>query len=153
MKHDEIKNKLEAFHDGELPKEESREIALHAESCAECRSALEDLGRLKTALSRAAKVEPSESFVARVMGSLPEEAKPLPKIITVRPRPFLRWALPLAGYAFALLLIVFVLMPREPVMNVENILLSYAPDGAQQFFSQESLNVGELLNIKEEALI
>ena len=41
MKHEEIKEKLFAFYDGELPGAEQEEITVHLRSCLACRQSYE----------------------------------------------------------------------------------------------------------------
>lgn len=149
MNHNQIKEKLSAFFDRELPEEERSEIALHSRSCSECRKVLEDWARLRTAFSEIEKPEPSENFVESVMDRL--EVEELTALSVPRERSsILRWLVPAFGYAFALFLVFAAVTPQEPSVDTGTVLLSEVSEGAQWAFGNEPLDLGKLLNGEED---
>lgn len=70
MNHEEIRERLGAFCDGELPEKERVVLSAHLSGCAKCRQTCEDWKRIAAALFIPSAISPSESFVSRVMEKL-----------------------------------------------------------------------------------
>ncbi|MEK7287562.1 MAG: zf-HC2 domain-containing protein [Elusimicrobiota bacterium] len=73
MNHEELKEALFTFHDGELAGKERQEVETHLVTCSDCRLALERWKKISGVLLRPAKIAPSEEFVSRVMRRIEEE--------------------------------------------------------------------------------
>ncbi len=97
MKHEEIRELLGQWIDGELGAAEAAAVAAHAAACAGCRADEARLRRLGPALFQAAAPpdpRKTEAFVARVMARV--EADSIPA--------WTRWLTPALGMALAGLL-------------------------------------------------
>lgn len=127
MKHDEAKERLFAFHDGELAAGERREVEVHLETCAECRRELAVWKKVAGAFFRPVPVQSSEAFVQGVMEKLREVEEPLPAL---RDRLFPRWLVPAMGFAFAVMLFTLALPVRETSVSAESLLLADGREGA-----------------------
>ncbi|OGW79248.1 MAG: hypothetical protein A3G33_00160 [Omnitrophica bacterium RIFCSPLOWO2_12_FULL_44_17] len=149
MNHQQIREKLTAFHDPELPSEERLEIAKHLESCEDCRGVLNRCEHAAKMFSRATLPKPSEKFVTGVMDRL-ERLEELTPAVVERPTPFLRWLFPAIGYGFALLLMLIAISNREPLIDTETVLLADTPQKTQWTFSKEMPEIDTLLNLKED---
>lgn len=83
MTHDEIKDGLSAYFDGQLGPEKAVEIAAHVAACAECRAALDELTALSAGVrqnfSAAAPAAMKERVLARALAG----KKPLLRPATV----------------------------------------------------------------------
>ncbi len=60
MEHSFYRDKLSAFHDGQLTAEEQRMLQEHIDSCPECRKALEEYERLDALIDRHADLDDSD---------------------------------------------------------------------------------------------
>ena len=76
MNHDEYKEKLSAFLDGELTDAERDDVLTHLETCAACRTHLAELTALHDALSDMEDVDVPEGFADGVLARLHEEKMP-----------------------------------------------------------------------------
>ncbi|MEK7742830.1 MAG: zf-HC2 domain-containing protein, partial [Elusimicrobiota bacterium] len=63
MNHSELRDKLDAYYDRELPEREAREMEAHLGSCAPCRRELEDWKSLAQTLLHPPPPSASEAFV------------------------------------------------------------------------------------------
>lgn len=94
MKHEEIRELLGQWVDGELGESEAAAVSAHAAACAGCRADERRLRRLGPALFRAAApADPrrTEAFVARVMARVEADSVPA----------WTRWLTPALGLALA----------------------------------------------------
>ena len=107
MEHDDIRERLSDFLDGELGPEEHRSVSEHLAGCGECRQALEQWRRLSRALFRK-PAQPTraetEVFVSRVMGGIPSQEPAWPAF---------RWFAPALGLSFAAFVLSFTLPSQE----------------------------------------
>ncbi len=90
---DPIFNKLSAYLDGELNEREAAAVEAHIETCAECRSGLDELRRLSALLDGSPEPDftPVQDFRSQLMLQLPrrdESSRPVPEA------PFLIWSAP-----------------------------------------------------------
>ena len=76
MNHDEYKEQLSAFLDGELTDAERDDVLAHLETCAACRSYLAELTALHDALGDMEDVDVPEGFADGVIARLHEESAP-----------------------------------------------------------------------------
>jgi hypothetical protein len=74
MNCNEIENRFPAYLEGLLSPEESREIAGHLSSCAQCSRALTDLKKTQEIVNGLDEVEPPPFFEQRIMARVREEA-------------------------------------------------------------------------------
>lgn len=141
MDHNALKEKLFLYLDEETSADEKREISFHLNGCSECRQILDRLKQMKTALTKT-ELEPSGTFVYKVMGRLaPQEAAAVPFELPG----FLKWLLPTAGYALAIILMVNAIASRQTPVNTETILLTDVPSKAQWSFSDQSPEINNLM--------
>ena len=142
MNHETIKEKLQAFRDRELAKEENGEIERHLPFCEECRGILKRWETIRGAFMRAASAGPSEIFVQEVMVRLGRLDEPAP---SVRRWAFLDWLFPALGYSFAIVLMAIAITHREPLVNTESVLLADVPQNSHWAFSPEPAGVNTVL--------
>lgn len=76
MNHDEYKEKLSAFLDGELTDAERDDVLAHLETCAACQTYLAELTALRDALGDMEDVDVPEGFADGVLARLYEEKMP-----------------------------------------------------------------------------
>lgn len=113
MDHDELRDLLTEYHDGELSPEKRGEVERHLQSCRECGGELGRLRRLARLFKRPAPA--SEEFVRGVLARLPAETgEPSPALW----RPWLAPALAMA--AAALLLALDLGSRNAPGVHEEN---------------------------------
>jgi len=149
MNHRKIQEKILTYRDAELPGNERREIDAHLAACEKCRGLLKRWEKIGGALSTVPFPAPSEEFVRQVMARLPENEEPAEETVSW-PWPFLRWAVPATGYAFAIFLFFAALLHEEPVVNAGTVLLDSVPQESQWTFSEETPGINTLLIVKEE---
>lgn len=94
--------RISAYHDGELPAPEARELGRHISGCPECRGELERLRALSDWLSSA----PAPEIPAGLLGRLRRSVRPQ------RDRVILRMAKALTAAAAAVLMVCSVLLWR-----------------------------------------
>ncbi len=95
MNCERISTQLVAYMDGRATESERREVEAHLESCAACRTRVEEFRRLWTVLDEAPVVEPSLGFDPRMR-----------QRIAAEPRPRLwNWLVPSPRLAFAVTLL------------------------------------------------
>jgi anti-sigma factor RsiW len=119
--------RVQAFFDNELDAIASADIERHLQHCAECRTLLQDLGKVRAAMRRDLAYERAAPVLrARVLQALDDEAKSSPAPANVRrlmpkpKRPFLVGAFSGAGgMAIAAALALFLLVPTlsSPLMD------------------------------------
>ena len=69
---------LEPYLDGELDRDEARELEVHVDGCAECRDALEALGRLRHAVrTQAPHYAAPDSLRMRIRETSPQQVSEL----------------------------------------------------------------------------
>ena len=76
MNHDEYREKLSAFLDGELTDTERDDVLKHLETCEACQTYLAELTALRDALGDMEDVDVPEGFADGVMARLHEESAP-----------------------------------------------------------------------------
>jgi anti-sigma factor RsiW len=101
---DQIRNKLNAFLDGELDQRGQIEVQAHLETCQTCRDELEALRRASHILRSAPEPEfaSAQSFKAQLMLHLPHQTEALPEAAHSHSQ-LLPWMVPaavLAGWIF-----------------------------------------------------
>ncbi len=74
MKHEELRERLHEYRDGELDGAVAAEVAAHLPACADCRGVLEGWERLAQGLLKAVPAA-EEGFVGRVMARIAEEER------------------------------------------------------------------------------
>lgn len=84
MKCSEVKRRLSAFLDGEIPGAEEREITEHLNICRDCQEELTALSRVMDALGVLEGMEPPPYFITRVRQCVREEGKPAPFLERIR---------------------------------------------------------------------
>lgn len=73
MNHEEVRQSLDAYHDGELSGAARREVEAHLSACPECRRSLADWRKAAAVLFRPPEVSASEPFVRAVMDRVKTE--------------------------------------------------------------------------------
>ncbi len=110
MNCEHISTQLVAYVDGRATEPERREVEAHLESCAACRTRVEEFRRLWTVLDEAPVVEPSLGFDARMR-----------QRVAAEPRPHLwNWLVPSPRLAFAVALLAVMsvwLSSRPPAIE------------------------------------
>ena len=76
MNHDEYKEKLSAFLDGELTDAERNDVLTHLETCAACQTYLAELTALHDALGDMEDIDAPEGFADGVLARFHEEKMP-----------------------------------------------------------------------------
>ncbi len=131
MTHDEIKNQLDAYADGEVSTAHSREIAAHLQACASCRLQHDEWLRIKTAFLKPSPELPSESFIFKVMENIREQNEPFNLFELIR------WALPtFAVMAAALFFIGAVPFESDQAFALETALTKGGSPFSLQEFSE-----------------
>ena len=135
MNHSDLREKLHAFYDRELPERESREVEAHLGACAPCRAALESWESLAGALFRSPPPRESEAFVRRVMANLPEAEAPLAFYAW-------RWLTPACALAAAAFVLILSWPNGNPIaaetlllaeeQEEASSLLAFAPRGPER---------------------
>ena len=155
MNHKKAEKILSVFYDFELSEKEHLEVAEHVDVCKSCQFALKHFEGISAIFSRSAVLHPSESFTNRFMERLAHLEVPVKKV--GQRFSFLNdLFFPLAGYSFALLLMITAVMHWEPYMAsgktiTESMLLTNIPQETQWAFFQEKPEMTNLLETKEEA--
>lgn len=127
MSHEEIKESISAFHDGELSQEKRLEIEAHLKTCADCRHALEAWREVARTFFKQTPVEPSPDFVLKVMGRLKDFEEPSqPR----RDGTFPRWLVPAMGLGFAALFFFLAVPEQEIAVSTEILLLADGREGS-----------------------
>lgn len=88
---------LSAWLDGELTRQEERELTAHLEVCPQCRALARQLEACRDAMGRLGEAEPPQGFAQRVMDQIAAEQPQ--KIIPLRRRPQVRALASLAACA------------------------------------------------------
>ncbi len=123
----------QAYFDGELDAIAAAEVERHAETCADCRALLEDLGQLRTAIrSDLSEVQTPPTLRARIERALDREAaaenpRPIrPVAATWRKRPFWLGAFSgIGGTAMAAALAFFLLSPTLNNTLLDDIVAAH----------------------------
>jgi len=114
MTHEEIKKRLSAFHDGELPRAETLLIEKHLGGCAECALELARLRAFDELLAPRVQWEDDRAFTAEVLERIRE---PRPPAAAGERSPFRGWwevpVLALASFALYVLYVETALLPAE----------------------------------------
>ncbi|MCB4756951.1 MAG: zf-HC2 domain-containing protein [Elusimicrobia bacterium] len=146
MEHEDIKEKLILFFDGELPMNEQQIVRQHVESCTKCREELaiwnEIDKRLVASASAAIRNEDTEEFVRRVMDKLPRP-RTMQSILHWNYSNW--WKLAAIG-AVSTIILLFVGLPRKTTVSVGAMLLAdqYSQDKSQLFLRTEEPKTEEL---------
>ncbi|MBI4388104.1 MAG: zf-HC2 domain-containing protein [Candidatus Omnitrophica bacterium] len=152
MDHQSIKEKLLSYKDPELSTAEREQITLHLTSCEDCRSAFARWEAVRSKFKALPSARSSEAFVNQVMARLDALEKVEPTIVVSEQRPFLRWLLPLTGYAFAFFLMILAITHQEQQVNTDAVLLADVPQASQWTFSMETPDTSRLLGIQKEEI-
>ncbi len=67
MTHEEIKESLSAYFDGQLGPEKTVEITAHIQACKECRTALDEFGALSAGVKKTLPVQAPAAMKDRVL--------------------------------------------------------------------------------------
>lgn len=95
MNHEQIKDKIDEYYDGELTSEDARFFKAHLNSCSECRHELTEWEKTSNLFLRShAPVMDTEHFVTRVMARIPQEEYPVKGMFAS----FLKLGFALAGF-------------------------------------------------------
>lgn len=78
MEHDQLRTKLSAWHDGELPADLMNSVADHLRNCPECRKEVEELNRVDLLVRSLPGFEVPEEFASRVSALIAAAAEPRP---------------------------------------------------------------------------
>jgi len=108
MDHQEAGDLLSEYRDGELSPDQSRGIAAHLESCADCRRALAGFERLGAALFAPPAPPDPEAFTRAVMARV---SAPEPELAVTEDSWTRSWAVPAFGFVVAALLLA-MLFPK-----------------------------------------
>lgn len=144
MNHEEIKDKLAALYDGELPESEQGALRSHIGQCPECREEYRGWERIATSLFQAPEVKASESFAEEVMVKIEALEEP---VSAPDWGGLARWLVS----AFALgsvALFLFLSTPNgEMPVTTETLLLANGFEGAtsEWMFYPEAPDSNELL--------
>jgi anti-sigma factor RsiW len=142
--HEQTKNKLFAFYDGELPVAERREVAAHLEICPACREEHRRWSAAAALFFRPSQPQASEAFVRRVMARVEAEAHPSPFSGLFA----WRWLAPAVGAGLAALALT-VLVPRDDSpISTETLLLASAVENGG--VAQELPSADEMLGFTLE---
>lgn len=111
--HEEIRQMLSAYLDGELTQASAQRVRVHLEECGQCRRALDEMARLQTMTKELAFPEPPE-----------ERMKELEKSLSVQAPRRLGWLFVVAGVVAWLLYgaVTYVRHWRPP--TVEDLIAS-----------------------------
>jgi len=82
MTHEEIKEALSAYFDGQLGPEKAVEISAHVSACADCRAALDELSLLSAGIKKNLPVSAPAAMKERVLARAGEK-KPRSRASTV----------------------------------------------------------------------
>ncbi len=145
MDHNQLKEKLFEYYDGEVSPIEHAEIHSHIESCSECRVSLQDWRRISTTFFKTNPKLQSDFFVGRVMARLEAAPQPFPFGFL---SPLLKMSF--AGASLALALVA--LNSSSSPVTVDSLLLA---DGRSQtntnwIFEENEVETGELLGYSME---
>ena len=147
MNHQEWKEKISAFLDGELPPAERAAVERHRNTCAECDAMARNWGALSQTFFTAPAEINSEEFVQKVMARVPGGM-----LAAAVWGGWKRWAW--AAAAAGMLAMAF---PFESLMTstptTERLLLEDSNDSPAMngFFSGEDSSTGELLGLNWDA--
>lgn len=133
MTHDEWRDLLHGYRDGELADPEKAGVQGHLEECRECRLELERWERLAAGLLKPLPPA-SEGFVARVMAGIEEEER------EAKPAPAGWWLAPSFALAAGLFLLLWSGTVTAP--SAELLLLA---DGSDWAFSQREPGPDDVL--------
>ncbi len=137
MDHEQFRDSLHEYHDGELSPEKRRSLELHLKSCPDCAADLRRLTRLSVLFQRPAPA--SEEFVRAVMAGLAAEA-PEPALSAWR-----RWLVPAMALAAAALLLALDL-GQKPSPGERDVF----EDGADWVFQDAEPETEELFALAME---
>ncbi|MFH1723996.1 MAG: zf-HC2 domain-containing protein [Elusimicrobiota bacterium] len=127
MDHAELKEKLHALRDGELPEAERREVEAHIVECSDCRLDHGRWEKVAAAFFRTPEPLTSEAFVARVMEGVEREETPEFEVPAGPWDAAIRWMVP--AFAAASVALILTAWPgRETDISTETLLLA---DGAE----------------------
>lgn len=138
MNHENIKEKLLAFYDQELPEIERQEIKGHLVSCQECAETLKRWEAVSRAIGKIKLDSDPDFFVRRVMNKIEDLERPaVPELR----RSFMpKWAMPVLGYGLAFGLMFLAIAYREqPAWSTEGVLMADLPQESQMLLSDESV--------------
>jgi len=122
MNHQDMKERIFEYLDGEVPTDGRRAIEAHLPRCPECRTILDGWRQTKANYLDPLSVQPSKAFIANVMRDVRSCEAPESSMGRFLKPLFSRWAFPalslsVAGFTMALLYAV------QPVNNAEDGLV------------------------------
>ena len=148
MSHAELKQKIFLLVDAaELAEEERRALQTHAETCAECRRALERWRGASAALFNKAPVQAPWGFTGRVMARLEN--------LGSRPEAGLwwrnlRWEIPVLAMTAAALFLVFGTPRLGPSAPTVTVLLSSVAEEEPVSWVSPTATVEEISGVMED---
>lgn len=107
MDHEELKEKIHGFYDGELSEKEAARVENHLQNCVECGRELEEWRRVASVFFKPGPSANTEAFITRVMARLEDNTTPS----------FLRWVWGWPAPALALGVLTFALIGTLPQEN------------------------------------
>lgn len=128
MNHEEIKEALSEYRDGELAPAARAAVALHLESCSECRAELAFYERAASALLRPAKAPSAfqtEAFVRAVRERLAEPENAFERLLSTP-----KWLVPALAFAVAAAAFAVALPPRVDTSDPADALLMAQDQGS-----------------------
>ncbi len=150
--HDQTRQRVFAYHDGELPEAERPDVLAHLEGCPDCRAASRRWATLAGAFFRTPALPPSPSssdvFVRRVLARVEAERK---ENLSMWEGAW-RWLVPALGVGIAALALVVTTPRGGSTVSTEALLLaSRADNGAfEQMLRQEAPDTEEMLGLAME---
>lgn len=147
MSHQEIKDALSEYRDGELAPAERAAVALHLESCAECRAELSFYERAAAALLAPVKA-PTSFQTEALVRALRERLEPQPLFARLLSTP--RWAVPALAFGMAAAALAVGLPSRLDSSDPAEAML-IAQDGGTTYgwlARTPSAAVAELLGVE-----
>lgn len=126
MNHEQIKEKIFEFYDGESSSEDKRFIQAHVMSCSECRDGLAEWEKTSAFFFKdQAAIEPSEYFVTRVMARLPDGSR---KSFRFFDAPMFKLGLALSG--FVVIVWGYLSINARSSDSIETLLMADSRSGA-----------------------
>ena len=146
MNHEQAHPKLAPFYDRTLPETERRLVAYHVDACAECRSELEEWGKISRVLAQGKEVRVPENFSRAVMARLPRQEASRGwfsfKDIFAVPR----WQVAVTLAALCTVSVYFTLNQWIENRDANPVLLAYQEGtGGQWIFTSKKIDKEDLL--------
>ena len=135
MNHDEWRERLSRYLDGEATAEESGLVQAHLASCAECRATIQGWESVGASVRWAAVVELPSTFAADVRDALVEREES--SMVWGAIEPLARRAVEALAVIVIVVLSLEILMPKTEALAVDRTISSVSSDsGAAQVLLQ-----------------